>query len=187
MRLGELDAMVGRRRRRHGLSLLHRRSGQRLPAQGVALWPRNDASRCAGSSARSPGTRDRRGLHLPRVSLYLADLQVGQVWIPDDDPARRRGRTVHSVHSCVKFRSSQNEAEARPAVKAVRFPEYGAPGVLRCEDVEQLTPGAGEVRIRVAAMSFRSQGKTGRGLIGAGCPRSGFPSFRERFAPGRRR
>jgi NADPH:quinone reductase-like Zn-dependent oxidoreductase len=39
-------------------------------------------------------------------------------------------------------------------MKAVRFHEYGDPGVLRYEDVEIPTPGAGEVRIRVAATSF---------------------------------
>ncbi|WP_435281327.1 NADP-dependent oxidoreductase [Streptomyces koelreuteriae] len=39
-------------------------------------------------------------------------------------------------------------------MKAVRFHEYGAPDVLRYEDVEQPAPGAGEVRIRVAATSF---------------------------------
>ncbi|MEE1760965.1 NADP-dependent oxidoreductase [Streptomyces sp. SP18BB07] len=39
-------------------------------------------------------------------------------------------------------------------MKAVRFHEYGAPDVLRYEDVEQPLPGAGEVRIRVAATSF---------------------------------
>lgn len=41
-------------------------------------------------------------------------------------------------------------------MKAVRFHEYGGPDVLRHEDVEQPTPGAGEVRIRVAATSFNS-------------------------------
>ncbi|WP_284750369.1 NADP-dependent oxidoreductase [Amycolatopsis sp. RTGN1] len=41
-------------------------------------------------------------------------------------------------------------------MKAVRFHEYGEPGVLRYEDVEQPVPGAGEVRIRVAATSFNS-------------------------------
>jgi NADPH:quinone reductase-like Zn-dependent oxidoreductase len=41
-------------------------------------------------------------------------------------------------------------------MKAVRFHEYGDPGVLRYEDVEQPVPGAGEVRIRVAATSFNS-------------------------------
>ena len=35
-------------------------------------------------------------------------------------------------------------------MKAVRFHEYGDPGVLRYEDVEQPEPGAGEVRLRVA-------------------------------------
>ena len=41
-------------------------------------------------------------------------------------------------------------------MKAVRFHEYGDPGVLRYEDVEQPVPGAGEVRIHVAATSFNS-------------------------------
>jgi NADPH:quinone reductase-like Zn-dependent oxidoreductase len=41
-------------------------------------------------------------------------------------------------------------------MKAVRFHEYGDPDVLRHEDVEQPVPGAGEVRIRVAATSFNS-------------------------------
>ncbi|GAA0228787.1 NADP-dependent oxidoreductase [Cryptosporangium japonicum] len=39
-------------------------------------------------------------------------------------------------------------------MKAVRFHEFGGPEVLRYEDVEQPTPGAGEVRVRVAATSF---------------------------------
>jgi NADPH:quinone reductase-like Zn-dependent oxidoreductase len=39
-------------------------------------------------------------------------------------------------------------------MKAVRFHEFGDSDVLRCEDVEQPVPGAGEVRIRVAATSF---------------------------------
>ena len=39
-------------------------------------------------------------------------------------------------------------------MKAVRFHEYGDADVLRYEDVEQPVPGAGEVRIRVAATSF---------------------------------
>lgn len=41
-------------------------------------------------------------------------------------------------------------------MKAVRFHEYGDPDVLRYEDMEPPTPGAGEVRIRVAATSFNS-------------------------------
>ena len=36
-------------------------------------------------------------------------------------------------------------------MKAVRFHEVGGPEVLQYEDVEQPVPGAGEVRIRVAA------------------------------------
>jgi NADPH:quinone reductase-like Zn-dependent oxidoreductase len=39
-------------------------------------------------------------------------------------------------------------------VKAVRFHEYGNPDVLSYEEVEQPVPGAGQVRIRVAATSF---------------------------------
>ncbi|WP_086846000.1 NADP-dependent oxidoreductase [Amycolatopsis kentuckyensis] len=39
-------------------------------------------------------------------------------------------------------------------MKAVRFHEYGDPGVLRLEDVDLPVPGAGQVRIRVAATSF---------------------------------
>ncbi|GAA4890292.1 NADP-dependent oxidoreductase [Actinomycetospora straminea] len=39
-------------------------------------------------------------------------------------------------------------------MKAVRFHEYGGPEVLRYEDVEQPVPGAGEVRLRVAASAF---------------------------------
>jgi len=39
-------------------------------------------------------------------------------------------------------------------MKAVRFHEYGDPDVLRYEDTEPPAPGAGEVRIRVAATSF---------------------------------
>jgi NADPH:quinone reductase-like Zn-dependent oxidoreductase len=39
-------------------------------------------------------------------------------------------------------------------MKAVRFHEYGDPDVLRYEDVDLPVPGAGQVRIRVAATSF---------------------------------
>jgi NADPH:quinone reductase-like Zn-dependent oxidoreductase len=39
-------------------------------------------------------------------------------------------------------------------MKAVRFHEFGDPNVLRYEQVEQPVPGAGEVRLRVAATSF---------------------------------
>ncbi|MET9911910.1 NADP-dependent oxidoreductase [Streptomyces sp. NPDC006476] len=41
-------------------------------------------------------------------------------------------------------------------MKAVRFHEYGDPGVLRYEDVDLPVPGAGQVRVRVAATSFNS-------------------------------
>jgi NADPH:quinone reductase-like Zn-dependent oxidoreductase len=39
-------------------------------------------------------------------------------------------------------------------MKAVRFHTYGDPDVLRYEDVLQPTPGAGQVRVRVAATTF---------------------------------
>jgi NADPH:quinone reductase-like Zn-dependent oxidoreductase len=39
-------------------------------------------------------------------------------------------------------------------MKAVRFHQYGDPVVLRYEDVDQPVPGAGQVRVRVAATSF---------------------------------
>jgi NADPH:quinone reductase-like Zn-dependent oxidoreductase len=39
-------------------------------------------------------------------------------------------------------------------MKAVRFHEFGGPEVLQYEDAEQPIPGAGQVRIRVAATSF---------------------------------
>ncbi|GHG03186.1 MULTISPECIES: NADP-dependent oxidoreductase [Amycolatopsis] len=41
-------------------------------------------------------------------------------------------------------------------MKAVRFHEYGDPDVLRYEEVAVPVPGAGQVRIRVAATSFNS-------------------------------
>lgn len=39
-------------------------------------------------------------------------------------------------------------------MKAVRYYEFGDPGVLRYEEIAQPVPGAGEVQIRVAATSF---------------------------------
>lgn len=39
-------------------------------------------------------------------------------------------------------------------MKAVRFHQYGGPEVLTVEDVAVPTPGAGEVRVRVAATTF---------------------------------
>ena len=39
-------------------------------------------------------------------------------------------------------------------MKAVRFHDYGDPDVLRYEDVDDPTPGAGQVRVRVAATTF---------------------------------
>jgi NADPH:quinone reductase-like Zn-dependent oxidoreductase len=41
-------------------------------------------------------------------------------------------------------------------MKAVRFHEVGGPEVLRYEDVEVPAPGAGEVRVRVAAAAFNA-------------------------------
>jgi len=39
-------------------------------------------------------------------------------------------------------------------MKAIRFHQYGDAGVLRYEDVDVPTPGAGEVRVRVAGTTF---------------------------------
>lgn len=39
-------------------------------------------------------------------------------------------------------------------MKTVRFHEYGGPDVLRYEDVDRPAPGAGQVRVRVAATTF---------------------------------
>jgi NADPH:quinone reductase-like Zn-dependent oxidoreductase len=41
-------------------------------------------------------------------------------------------------------------------MKAVRFHEYGAPDVLRQEEIERPSPGRGEALIRVAATSFNA-------------------------------
>ncbi|MGY1747541.1 NADP-dependent oxidoreductase [Blastococcus sp. SYSU D00695] len=48
-------------------------------------------------------------------------------------------------------------------MKAVRFHEVGGPEVLRYEDVEVPTPGAGEVRVRVAASAFNAADNGMRG------------------------
>src|SRR5215213_8380028 len=39
-------------------------------------------------------------------------------------------------------------------MKAIRFHEYGGPGVLRYEDVDLPVPTSGQVRVRVAGTSF---------------------------------
>jgi NADPH:quinone reductase-like Zn-dependent oxidoreductase len=55
----------------------------------------------------------------------------------------------------LQVRSNFDPSEKRGSkMKAVRFHEFGDSDVLRYEDVEQPVPGAGEVRIRVAATSF---------------------------------
>jgi NADPH:quinone reductase-like Zn-dependent oxidoreductase len=48
-------------------------------------------------------------------------------------------------------------------MKAVRFHEVGGPEVLRYEDVDVPTPGAGEVRVRVAASAFNAADNGMRG------------------------
>ncbi|QXG77444.1 NADP-dependent oxidoreductase [Modestobacter sp. L9-4] len=48
-------------------------------------------------------------------------------------------------------------------MKAVRFHEVGGPEVLRYEDVEVPTPGAGEVRVRVAGSAFNAADNGMRG------------------------
>ena len=63
----------------------------------------------------------------------------------------RSGATVRST--CFQFEAHPTQTTGAP-LKAVRFHEHGDPDVLRYEDVEQPVPGAGEVRLRVAATSF---------------------------------
>ncbi|MFQ1001933.1 NADP-dependent oxidoreductase [Modestobacter sp. SSW1-42] len=48
-------------------------------------------------------------------------------------------------------------------MKAVRFHEVGGPEVLRYEDVDLPAPGAGEVRVRVAASAFNAADNGMRG------------------------
>src|SRR4051794_11773709 len=55
---------------------------------------------------------------------------------------------------CFKFEATSTPRREAPAMKAVRFYEFGGADVLRYEDVEQPAAGAGEARIRVAATSF---------------------------------
>src|SRR4051794_4096869 len=54
----------------------------------------------------------------------------------------------------LQIRSTSQFNRVRLPMKAVRFHEYGEAGVLRYEDVPRPVPGAGEVRIRVAATAF---------------------------------
>src|SRR4051795_395386 len=54
----------------------------------------------------------------------------------------------------LQIRSTSASDRSRPRMKAVRFHEFGDSDLLRYEDVEQPVPGAGEVRLRVAATSF---------------------------------
>jgi NADPH:quinone reductase-like Zn-dependent oxidoreductase len=56
-------------------------------------------------------------------------------------------------------------------MKAVRYHEYGDPGVLRYEDVEQPVPGPGQVLVRVAGTSFNPLDAA----IRAGYLRDNFP------------
>jgi NADPH:quinone reductase-like Zn-dependent oxidoreductase len=48
-------------------------------------------------------------------------------------------------------------------MKVVRFHEVGGPDVLRYEDIEQPTPAAGQVRLRVAASAFNAADNGMRG------------------------
>src|SRR4051794_21865802 len=65
-----------------------------------------------------------------------------------------RIRSAANVAGTLQIRSTSRSDEPRPEMKAVRFHEFGDSDVLRYEDVEQPVPGAGEVRLRVAATSF---------------------------------
>src|SRR3954453_5462388 len=54
----------------------------------------------------------------------------------------------------LQIRSTCQSHESRSPMKAVRFHEFGEADVLRYDDVEPPVPGAGEVRLRLAATSF---------------------------------
>ena len=72
-------------------------------------------------------------------------------------PASQRRGEAGAAAARGRARSGLRHGAAAPGdlqMKAVRFHEYGDAGVLRYEDAEQPVPGAGEVRIRVAATSF---------------------------------
>src|SRR4051794_7557317 len=71
----------------------------------------------------------------------------------------------------LQIRSTSASDRSRPQMKAVRFHEFGDSDVLRYEDVEQPVPGAGEVRLRVAATSFNPVD----GGIRGGCLQGPFP------------
>ncbi len=58
------------------------------------------------------------------------------------------------VSMCFELEAHDFRIESEPAMKAMRFHEYGTPDVLRYEDVDLPVPAAGQVRIRVAATSF---------------------------------
>ena len=60
---------------------------------------------------------------------------------------------MYRLDKCFNFEAVD---ESESPVKAVRFHEYGAPEVLRYEDVDVPVPAAGQVRVRVAATTFNS-------------------------------
>jgi NADPH:quinone reductase-like Zn-dependent oxidoreductase len=53
---------------------------------------------------------------------------------------------------CFGFEASSSNEDL--TMQAIRFHEYGDPEVLRLDEVDLPTPGAGQVRVRVAATSF---------------------------------
>jgi NADPH:quinone reductase-like Zn-dependent oxidoreductase len=73
-----------------------------------------------------------------------------------ETPATRRFEFegIHLSLSVLRLRSNSPDLKEVIPMKAVRFHQYGDPSVLTYEDVEQPTPGPGEVSIRVAATSF---------------------------------
>src|SRR3954454_9542130 len=70
------------------------------------------------------------------------------------EPYLLRIQSGANVKRMLQIQITSNSDESRPSMKAVRFHEFGDSDVLRYEDVEQPVPGAGEVRLRVAATSF---------------------------------
>ena len=68
-------------------------------------------------------------------------------WVGGDGDPADAGHETYRIVASVSHRSRP----PRPAMKAVRFHDYGAPSVLRLEETPQPRPGPGQVRVRLRA------------------------------------
>lgn len=124
---------------RRRLTAVHAEPVPTVVVAGPVEWQATALSGAAARLHRPSRRRTRRGDALaPAVTQHLL---------------RIRSRCT-VVNSCFEFEATSIAVKVRTGMKAVRFHEYGDPSVLRHEDVEQPVPGAGEVRVRVAATSF---------------------------------